>query len=1109
MHVPGLASLRWRLTLVITGLVLLCTAVSLTGAVLFLRQALTERETTAMHNTLSGVSGYLDTERADLLGMAHLVAQNPEVRHDLAVRNDDALVLKLAPYYADLSAEIVDVIDARGRVIVRMENTQSRGDSMGNLRAVQAALRGDDVVDVGKDPQVTEAAGGYDLRAIVPIEQGRTVIGAVIVGRQLDSIFAARLGHALNAEVNLISGATRTGSTLSNLSGAPNVGVSEPIAVLHRIGQDTPSIATVSTAHGAALSGIVPLEGDSGSPVGAVEIVRPLGPLYDLIRTLSWLLLLLGALVVAAGTVLALGVSRRLTARLLVLETTASRVATMAEGDAPLGKLRVVETVEGNDEVASLARSFVAMMEALDSQMSENAKLYEASQARVRELTGLAEVARLLTGVRSVNETLDALAERVCRLIGSGGAAIWLPGDGAVPALHGGWQIPPGYEPLVREIAMTLPGEEYEIPSQRALRTGEIVYRDLTREPDDYMVGPRGRVRQLLLDEGWRGATAIPLRLGNRIVGAMSYFSTSPQPLLRSELSLLTTIGDQVAVAIENARLAEEAKSRAALQAALEERRIGEEALRASELRYRTMIEQSPLGILVFAPDGTLAGANHASKQLFNLDAAVVGEFDILHSTVVERLGLAEPLRRVFAGEVVTIPPIRYELPNGEAFSSAPSYRWIQAMGYALRDEDGGVREVVLMHEDITDRVLAEEQIREKEAMLEQRVEERTHELRTLLEVSHNVASTLELRPLLGLILDQLQTVVSYSSAAILSVQGDEFVVLDRRMPPGSSEEVPDSYSLAGARTIVDVLGRREPVLVDDVRGDAPLAHSYRTSLGEHFDAAFAFERSLLIVPLLFKDRMIGALSLTHAAAGVYTPHHAELVSAMANQAAVAIENARFYEQAQEVAVLEERQRLARELHDSVSQALYGIALGTKTARTLLDRDPSKAADPLEYVLAQAHAGLTEMRALIFELRPEALESEGLAMALSKQADALRVRHGIDVSADLPSEPDAPMVVKEAVYRIAQEALHNTLKHARARHVDVRLAVVDGMLELEIADNGKGFEASGAFPGHLGLKTMRERALRLGGTFHVTTATGEGTHILVRVPLKSAVIAAR
>ncbi len=200
------------------------------------------------------------------------------------------------------------------------------------------------------------------------------------------------------------------------------------------------------------------------------------------------------------------------------------------------------------------------------------------------------------------------------------------------------------------------------------------------------------------------------------------------------------------------------------------------------------------------------------------------------------------------------------------------------------------------------------------------------------------------------------------------------------------------------------------------------------------------------------------------------------------------------------VAALEERQRLARELHDSVSQALYGIALGARTAQTQLERDPAKLAEPLDYILSLAEAGLSEMRALIFELRPESLQSEGLVAALTKQSDAIRARHKINVTADFGEEPNIPLDAKEALYRIAQEAMQNAVKHAHATEMALTLKEQNDRLVLEIRDNGKGFDPTVEFPGHLGLKSMPERAAQIGGEFHVHSQPGAGTVVTVRLP---------
>jgi signal transduction histidine kinase len=224
-----------------------------------------------------------------------------------------------------------------------------------------------------------------------------------------------------------------------------------------------------------------------------------------------------------------------------------------------------------------------------------------------------------------------------------------------------------------------------------------------------------------------------------------------------------------------------------------------------------------------------------------------------------------------------------------------------------------------------------------------------------------------------------------------------------------------------------------------------------------------------------------------------------ELALAYARQKAITEQQIRLHEQAQQLAILEERQRIARELHDSVSQALYGIGLGTRTARALLDRDPDKAAEPLDYVLSLAEGGLAEMRALILELRPDSLEREGLVSALNKQAAALRARHGLEVETDLGHEPDLPIEVKEGLYRTAQEALNNTVKHAQARQVLMQLRHHRGMTVLSVRDDGVGFDPEQDHAG-MGLHTMAERVERMGGAFQVKSQPGNGTRVVVTVP---------
>jgi signal transduction histidine kinase len=209
----------------------------------------------------------------------------------------------------------------------------------------------------------------------------------------------------------------------------------------------------------------------------------------------------------------------------------------------------------------------------------------------------------------------------------------------------------------------------------------------------------------------------------------------------------------------------------------------------------------------------------------------------------------------------------------------------------------------------------------------------------------------------------------------------------------------------------------------------------------------------------------------------------------------------RLYEQAQELASLQERQRLAQELHDSVSQILYGISLGAHTTQEALTSDPEAARNSLEYVITLTEAGLAEMRALIFELRPESLETEGLIAALSKQVAVLRTHYRLTVDMRLDEEPDLPLELKHTLYRIAQEALHNIVKHARASSVVLRLVHQDSAVRFQIHDDGRGFEPAHPFPGHLGISSMQERAKKVGGTLTIESTPEQGTYVNVSIPI--------
>src|SRR5205823_1981509 len=226
----------------------------------------------------------------------------------------------------------------------------------------------------------------------------------------------------------------------------------------------------------------------------------------------------------------------------------------------------------------------------------------------------------------------------------------------------------------------------------------------------------------------------------------------------------------------------------------------------------------------------------------------------------------------------------------------------------------------------------------------------------------------------------------------------------------------------------------------------------------------------------------------------------------------VAIENAHLFAEAQQRLAMEARHRLASELHDSVSQALFSITLETRAAQLALRREGTGPKDDLRSRLSRLREltenALAEMRTLISELRPEALREEGLPAVIRKHAQAIAARGDLAIDVETP-EHWTPLAaeLEEQLYRTAQEALTNVVKHADARHVRVRLRPAEATprwLLLEISDDGAGFDSSLSRPGHLGLRNMQQRVERLRGSLAVHSAPGSGTKIRALVPLPAA-----
>ncbi len=684
------------------------------------------------------------------------------------------------------------------------------------------------------------------------------------------------------------------------------------------------------------------------------------------------------------------------------------------------------------------------------------------------------------------------------------------------------------------------------------------------------------------------------------------------------------------------------------------------EALRGSEARYRELVQNANSIILRMDAQGHITFFNEFAQSFFGYaEDEILGQNVV--GTIVPR---TESSGRDLAAMIENVRqrPERYTSNENENIRRNGERVWVAWTNKATFDDEGHIAEILCIGNDITERKQAEEALRHYAQRLE-----------AMLEVSRNVVSTLELEPLLGLILDQLKAVVDYSGATIFALGEEDLTVLAYRGPIPPKAVLQWRFSLERARANREVIRRREPVIISDVRDDTPLARAFQELAGEQLETTFSYIRSWMGVPLLAKERVIGMLTLDHSEPNYYSPWYAELALAFANHAAVAIENARLfaqaeqrmrelealyraeeelnraeeelyrhlhldqvlqtlvdvavdllqadksslvvwdaqrarlvvraahgfspetmaksfalgegvvgrvaasgeplvvedtltdsrmagrvtgpegirsfmgvpikiggqvfglfnvnytqprafssddqrlflalaqraalaienarlYEQAQQVAVLEERQRLARELHDAVTQTLFSASLIAEVLPRLWERSPDEGWRRLEELRQLIRGALAEMRTLLLELRPAALVETGLGDLLRQLAEAITGRARVPVTVKVKGQRPLPSDVQVALYRIAQEALNNVAKHAEASQATVSLRCQPERVELRVSDDGHGFNPENISPEHLGLGIMCERATAIGATLKIESQIGHGTQVVVVWP---------
>lgn len=591
-------------------------------------------------------------------------------------------------------------------------------------------------------------------------------------------------------------------------------------------------------------------------------------------------------------------------------------------------------------------------------------------------------------------------------------------------------------------------------------------------------------VKQAFAAEDTLSSANVPLNYGGEVIGVIAYDSVRQERAWPDELvELLRFTGEIFAYALKRKEM--------------------ENALRDSEARFSGILDIAADAIVSVDAEQTIVIFNQGAERIFGYQAEeVLGRpLDILipntlrdkHRWHLDIFSLTpEAARKMEDREAIV-----GHRKNGERFPAEASISKIEIGGQVI---------LTAILRDITQRHQARAALEEAHRLLEQRVTARTAELSTLLDISQEMTTTVEQAPLLELILKHLNRVMINSGASIMLLEDEKLVMKAYRGAGQQAIALQLKFSLQDYPMIQEVISKPQPFIVADMRGDNPLATTLRAidrSLAHQINIG-NYLRSCLGAPLIVNQQCIGLLVLNHQEPDFYQEADAKLAQTFANQAAIAIENARLYAQARKAAAVEERNRLARELHDSVTQSLYSLTLlASGWQQMMRDGKLHTLAQPLTEVGDIAQQALKEMRLLVYQLRPPELDREGLVGALRQRLEAVEQRAGIKARLIRDEIISLPTDVEEALYAIALEALNNALKHAAATAVTVHIRSDAGWVKLEVKDNGRGFNPEeAAQSGGMGLANMRERAENCQGHLTIDTNPETGTQLQVRIQVK-------
>lgn len=394
--------------------------------------------------------------------------------------------------------------------------------------------------------------------------------------------------------------------------------------------------------------------------------------------------------------------------------------------------------------------------------------------------------------------------------------------------------------------------------------------------------------------------------------------------------------------------------------------------------------------------------------------------------------------------------------------------------------------------------------LRQSRQKLENSLEQtrrRNKELSAVNQVAATIGQSLDLEVVLHDALHQLMDVSEMEYGSIFLLEPDEQSLRLVAYYNQSEVFVRNYHQVAiGEQVTGEVARTGEVLMIENPMEDPRITNeALRTE---------SFKKFYLGVPFKSKGKVLGVANLTSQKIRKMDQSDLELLSAIGNQIGIAIDNARLYQQASELAAVDERNRLARDLHDSVTQTLFSITLTAESARAMYNRKPEKVEGQLDRLQNLARGALAEMRSLIFQLRPAALQEQGLVAALEKHIAALKAKEPYQIDFEVKGERRLSDEHEQTLYRIAQEAFNNIAKHSQATHVWVTLEIDDKGATLTIKDNGRGFEAASVLNRKdrvsLGLTSMQERTELAGGSYKIESTPGNGTSICVSLPLSFA-----